>query len=69
MRRVAAHEVIVCGNGSAREDFRPGVVEIEGDEAARAYKLPGELPRTEWLGGTIEVKEGKAYHAGMLLKE
>lgn len=64
MRRVAAHEVI---EGSTQ--IHLGAVEIEGDKAERYYQFSGELPRTEWLGGTIEIKNGQAFHNGKLLTE
>ena len=64
MRRVAAHEVI-----DGDKVLRQAVVEIQGDQVKKCYEFSGELARTEWLGGTITVEFGKAYHKGKLLTE
>lgn len=38
------------------------VVELLGEEVVNYYPLRGEIPMTEWLGGTITITQGKAYH-------
>ena len=37
------------------------VVEIDGSKVVDYYPLEGEPPMTEWLGGTIEIIDGKAF--------
>lgn len=51
VRRVAAHEVVVGG-----ETLRQCAVEIVGDRVVDYYVFTGELPMTEWLGGTIRIE-------------
>lgn len=52
VRRVAAHEVVVNGR-----TLRQCVVEIVGDSVVDYYVFTGELPMTEWLGGTICIEK------------
>ncbi len=59
LRRVAANHLII-----AERQLINHVVEIYGSRVVNYYPLKGEIPMTEWLGGTIVVKEGKAYHNG-----
>lgn len=68
IRRVAAHEVDVCGN----EVLEMAVVEILKGRVVNYYTFTDELPMTEWLGGRIEIRrEGErlsAYWKGRKLK-
>lgn len=52
VRRVAAHEVVVNG-----EALHQCAVEIVGDRVTDYYVFTGELPMTEWLGGTIYIEK------------
>ncbi|MGP1465009.1 MAG: hypothetical protein ACTTKJ_05245 [Prevotella koreensis] len=68
IRRVAAHEVDVCGE----ELLHNAVVELSHERVVNYYSFADELPFTEWLGGRIEIRrdgEGtmKAYRSGRLL--
>lgn len=38
------------------------IVEISGSTVVGFRPLEGEPAMTEWLGGTIEINDGKAYH-------
>ena len=69
IRRVAAHEVDVCG----KETLSMAVVEISEGRVANYYTFSDELPMTEWLGGRIEIKKNEdvslsAYWQGTLLE-
>ncbi len=61
MRKVAANEVILS-DGTL---LCPGIVEITRGFVSKTYRLEEEEARTEWLGGSIEIRlEGnnlKAY--------
>ena len=61
MRKVAANEVILS-DGTL---ICPGIVEITSGFVSKTYRLDEEEARTEWLGGSIEIRlEGnnlKAY--------
>ena len=63
LRRVAANYIII---GERR--LINHVVEILGSRVVNYYPLKGEIPMTEWLGGTITIDKGKAYHNGKLLE-
>ena len=56
LRRVAANYVVM---GERR--MINHIVEIMGSRVVNYYPLEGEIALTEWLGGTIEIREGKAY--------
>ena len=56
IRKVAAHEVHING-----KTLRQAVVEIVGGRVVDCYTFTEELPMTEWLGGTIEIRGDKAY--------
>jgi hypothetical protein len=69
IRRVAAHEVDVCG----KETLSIAVVEISEGRVVNYYTFSDELPMTEWLGGRIEIKKNEdgslsAYWQGTLLE-
>lgn len=69
LRRVGVHYV-VTENGTLKQC----VVEIEEDRVVNYYTFTDELPLTEWLGGTIELKRNEegflqAWHEGKLLKQ
>lgn len=69
MRRLAAH-MILQGN----IQLPISVVEIKGDKVVAVYPLFKELPMTEWLDGTILIKEfpngyAQAFYGGQLLIE
>lgn len=59
MRRCGAHEVILVDGRILRQ----AVVEIENGRVVNYYEFQDELPMTEWLGGTIEVRHDES---GML---
>lgn len=50
LRRVAAN-VIILPDGTR---LRNHVVELLAGRLVNVYPLEGELPLTEWLGGTIQ---------------
>lgn len=52
VRRLAANEVLLA-DGSK---IAPGVVELVGGIVVKTYPLTEELPRTEWVRGTIEIR-------------
>ena len=54
MRRVAAHELLIDG-----QMLRQAVVEIAEGRVVNYYTFDRELPMTEWLGGTIEVRRSE----------
>ncbi len=67
MRRVAAHELLIDG-----QMLRQAVVEIAEGRVVNYYTFDRELPMTEWLGGTIEVRRSEegvleAYYQGRRL--
>ena len=62
MRRVAASKVYIN-----EEEFRNHVVELFDHLLVNHYPLEGELPMTEWLGGTIIIRDRKAYHSPLIL--
>lgn len=69
IRRVAAHEVDICGE----ETLSMAVVEISEGRVVNYYTFSDELPMTEWLGGRIEIKKNvdgslSAYWQGTLLE-
>ena len=69
IRRVAAHEVDVCG----KETLSMAVVEISEGRVVNYYTFSDELPMTEWFGGRIEIKKNEdgslsAYWQGTLLE-
>lgn len=69
LRRVGVHYV-VTENGTLKQC----VVEIVEDRVVNYYTFTDELPLTEWLGGTIELKRNEdgvlqAWHEGKLLKQ
>lgn len=52
MRRCGAHEVTLTDGRVLQQ----AVVEIENGRVVNYYEFRDELPMTEWLGGTIEVR-------------
>ena len=58
MRRVAANYIKI-----GERTLINHVVEIIGQRVVNYYPLKGEIAMTEWLGGTIEIVEGGAYHS------
>ena len=62
MRRVAATRVYIN-----EKEFRNNVVELFNHLVVNHYALLGELPMTEWLGGTIIVRGREAYHIPQVL--
>lgn len=57
MRRVAASKVFIN-----EIEFRNHVVELYDHLLVNHYPLEGEIPMTEWLGGTIIIRGREAYH-------
>ena len=57
MRRVAASKVFIN-----EKEFRNHVVELYDHLLVNHYPLEGEIPMTEWLGGTIIIRGREAYH-------
>lgn len=51
MRRIGFNDVILPDGTKLVQ----AIVEIEGNRVVNYYKFDGELPMTEWLGGTAEV--------------
>ena len=51
MRRVGAHYI-----KKGETTLSQGVVEIEDGRVVNYYTFTEELPMTEWLGGTIELR-------------
>lgn len=67
-RIVAANRIVVDDT----EEIELGVVEIDTDSVVKVYRLDGEQPFTEWLGGTISVRKSadgmsRAFWQGKLL--
>lgn len=67
-RRCGAHEIVLADDTVLSQ----AVVEMEEGRVVNYYEFRDELPMTEWLGGTIEVRrdaEGvlRAYHQGKAL--
>lgn len=65
MRRCGAHEVKLP-DGSILEQ---AVVEISEGRVVNYYEFRDELPMTEWLGGTIEIKRDEEGNLMALWKE
>lgn len=63
MRRVAASRVFI----NEKEFLNNHVVELFNHFVTNHYPLQEELPMTEWLGGTIILRGGEAYHTPLLL--
>lgn len=51
MRRVGAHRVV-----TPSAVLNQAVVEVEEGRVVNYYEFRDELPMTEWLGGTIEIR-------------
>ncbi len=62
LRRVAASTVIY-NDGT---EYHNHVLELNGSRVVNHYPLRGELPMTEWLGGTIVVEHYRACHISVL---
>lgn len=62
MRRVAATKVFIN-----EKEFRNHVVELYDHLLVNHYPLEGEIPMTEWLGGTIIIRGREAYHTRQTL--
>lgn len=63
MRRVAASRIYFNTN-----EFRTNyVVELIDHFVVNYYPLQGEIPITEWLGGTIIIRNRQAYHIRQIL--
>lgn len=62
MRRVASSRVFIH-----EIEFHNHVVELYDHLVVNHYPLEGELPMTEWLGGTIIVRGQEAYHTPKIL--
>ena len=63
MRRVAASRVYI----NEKEFHNNHVVELFEHLVVNHYPLGGELPMTEWLGGTIIIRGREAYHSSLVL--
>ena len=59
LRRVAANYLIINGCRLINH-----VVELINGQLVNYYPLQGEIPMTEWLGGTITITDNRAYHNG-----
>lgn len=60
MRKVAAHEVILPDGTK----HCPGIVELRAGAVTKTYSFEAEQAGTEWLGGTIEIRqEGESLKA------
>ena len=62
MRRIAATRVYI-----EKKEFHNHVVELFDHLLVNHYPLSGELPMTEWLGGTIIISGREAYHTPEVL--
>lgn len=62
MRRVAASKVFIN-----EKEFHNHVVELYDHLLVNHYPLEGEIPMTEWLGGTIIIRGREAYHTRQTL--
>ena len=56
-RRVACNYLII-----GKRRLVNHVVELDNNKVIAYYPLEGEPAMTEWVGGTIEIIDGKAYH-------
>lgn len=63
MRRIAASRVYI----NEKEFHNNHVVELYEHIVVNHYPLQGELPMTEWLGGTIIIRDRHAYHIPQVL--
>lgn len=63
MRRVAASRVYI----NKKEFHTNYVVELFDHLVVNHYPLKGELPMTEWLGGTIIIRDQEAYYIQKVL--
>ena len=68
-RRCGAHEVVLPDGNRLQQ----AVVELMDGRVVNYFEFRDELPMTEWLGGTIEVRrdeEGvlRAFHHGLKIK-
>ena len=63
MRRVAASRVYI----NEKEFHNNHVVELLQQLVVNHYPLEGELPMTEWLGGTIIIRDHQAFHSPRVL--
>lgn len=62
LRRIAANRVFIN-----QKEFRNHVVELFNHLLVNHYPLEGELPMTEWLGGTIIIRGREAFHTRQVL--
>lgn len=62
--KYAAHEVRLS-DGNV---LRMAVVTVVDGEVAGCHCLQGEEPMTQWIGGTIVVKDCIALHEGQILR-
>jgi hypothetical protein len=53
MRKVAAHDVILPDG----KKLSPGIVEMTAGTVVKTYSFEEEQAGTEWLGGTIEIRQ------------
>lgn len=71
-RRVAAnriqfvHNDPLSGNVVVDKEYVNHVVELFNSRVVNHYPLRGELPMTEWLGGTIVIENYRAWHISVL---
>lgn len=63
IRRIAAHQVLL-EDGTV---LQMAVVTLSEGKVLSVSPLCGEQPMTEWLGGEIEVRQGRAYWKGKYL--
>ena len=63
IRKVAANRVYL----SDSEYYTNHVVEIFDNMVINHYPLMAEQPQTEWLGGTVIIKNQRTYHTKKVL--
>ena len=63
IRKVATNRVYL----SDHECYTNHIVELSDHIIIRHYPLTTELPHTEWLGGTIVIRNQYAYHTNKVL--
>lgn len=66
MRKVAAHRIV-----ASDRTIEMGIVELEAGRVVDYYPFTVERAMTEWLGGTIEIRNERgclrAFHEGIRL--
>ena len=70
LRKIAATRVyldVSSPHTSLPEFYTNHVIELTDHILTNHYPLTTELPHTEWIGGTIVIRNQRAYHTGKVL--